>query len=148
MVLIFDKNVDEQLQKEISEACVFFADYLFSRKLEKHIVVEFVLRTGFKDHGECEVIEYNSQNKPRGFKIRLRKKKSLKSTIRTVAHELVHVKQFAKGELSEYHDKWQGVDHSQTDYYNLPWEIEARTLEHILFDKYMAYCCQKQVAVV
>jgi hypothetical protein len=148
MVLIFDKNFSEELIEEISSACVFYADHLFSKKLEKHILVEFVLRTGFKDHGDCEVIEYNSQNKPRHFKIRLRKKKSIKSTLKTVAHELVHVKQFAKGELSEYHDKWEGVDHSQTEYHDLPWEIEARTLEHILFDKYITYRCQKTNIVV
>ena len=91
----------------------------------------------FKDHGDCEVIEYNSQRKPRSFKIRLRKKKSYKSLIKTLAHELVHVKQFALGEMSEFHDRWRdGVDHKDTEYFDLPWEIEARMMEHVLYDKY------------
>ena len=39
--------------------------------------------------------------------------------------------------MSEFHDRWRdGTDHKDTSYYDLPWEIEARTMEHILYDKY------------
>jgi hypothetical protein len=137
MVLIFNDKFSEQLQQEVCDAVNFFSDQLFSTKLSKHLVIELELKSYFKDHGDCEVLEYNSQRKPRSFKIRLRKKKSHKSLIKTLAHELVHVKQFALGEMSEFHDRWRdGVDHKETDYYDLPWEIEARMMEHVLYDKY------------
>ncbi len=137
MVLIFNDKFSEQLQQEVCDAVNFFSDQLFSTKLSKHLVIELELKSHFKDHGDCEVLEYNSQRKPRSFKIRLRKKKSYKSLIKTLAHELVHVKQFALGEMSEFHDRWRdGVDHKETDYYDLPWEIEARMMEHVLYDKY------------
>ncbi len=137
MVLIFNDKFSKQLQQEVCDAVSFFSDQLFSTKLSKHLVIELELKSHFKDHGDCEVLEYNSQRKPRSFKIRLRKKKSYKSLIKTLAHELVHVKQFALGEMSEFHDRWRdGVDHKETDYYDLPWEIEARMMEHVLYDKY------------
>jgi hypothetical protein len=137
MVLIFNDKFSEQLQQDVCDAVNFFSDHLFSPKLSKHIVIELELKNYFKDHGDCEVIEYNSQRKARTFKIRLRNKKSHKSLIKTLAHEMVHVKQFALGEMSEFHDRWRdGVDHKDTSYYDLPWEIEARTMEHVLYDKY------------
>lgn len=145
MVLIFNDKFSEQLQQEVCDAVNFFSDQLFSTKLSKHLVIELELKSNFKDHGDCEVLEYNSQRKPRSFKIRLRKKKSYKSLIKTLAHELVHVKQFALGEMSEFHDRWRdGVDHKDTEYYDLPWEIEARMMEHILYDKYKNILLLKQ----
>ena len=145
MVLIFNDKFSEQLQQEVCDAVNFFSDHLFSTKLSKHLVIELELKSYFKDHGDCEVIEYNSQRKPRSFKIRLRKKKSYKSLIKTLAHELVHVKQFALGEMSEFHDRWRdGVDYKDTEYFDLPWEIEARMMEHVLYDKYKNSLLPKQ----
>ena len=75
MVLIFNDKFSEQLQQEVCDAVSFFSDLLFSTKLSKHIVIEFELKSYFKDHGDCEVIEYNSQRKPRSFKIRLERRR-------------------------------------------------------------------------
>lgn len=43
----------------------------------------------------------------------------------TLAHELVHVKQFARKELTENLQYWKGNDHSDTDYWDQPWEKEG-----------------------
>ena len=48
----------------------------------------------------------------------------------TLAHEMVHVKQFARGELSSSLQHWKGRDHSDTDYWDQPWEKEARRLQN------------------
>lgn len=55
----------------------------------------------------------------------------------TLAHELVHVKQFARGELTENLQYWKGKDHSETKYWDQPWEKEARRLQVQLMTKYM-----------
>jgi hypothetical protein len=52
--------------------------------------------------------------------------------VSTLAHELVHVKQFARGELNEQLTHWKGRDHSDTEYWDQPWEKEARKLQHKL----------------
>lgn len=51
----------------------------------------------------------------------------------TLAHEMVHVKQFAKGELDPCMSRWKSnryVDH--IDYWDQPWEKEARRLQNKL----------------
>lgn len=51
----------------------------------------------------------------------------------TLAHEMVHVKQFAKGELDPGMSRWKSnryVDH--IEYWDQPWEKEARRLQNKL----------------
>lgn len=48
----------------------------------------------------------------------------------TLAHEMVHVKQFARGELNESLTRWKNKNHENTNYWNQPWEKEARRLQH------------------
>ena len=59
----------------------------------------------------------------------------------TLAHEMVHVKQYAKGQLKvKYNRKceprfiWMGRKYNK-DYYDMPWEIEAFSRERILANK-------------
>jgi hypothetical protein len=49
--------------------------------------------------------------------------------ISTLAHEMVHVKQFAKDELDPALTRWKKKDHSRTEYWDQPWEKEARRLQ-------------------
>ena len=48
----------------------------------------------------------------------------------TLAHEMVHIKQFARGELDCSLQHWKGRDHSDTEYWDQPWEKEARKLQN------------------
>lgn len=63
--------------------------------------------------------------------------------ISTLAHEMVHVKQMANGELEidqETEKKyWKGVDHTHTYYDNQPWEIEAFKKENKLANDFMRH---------
>ena len=48
-----------------------------------------------------------------------------------LAHEMVHVKQFARGELNLGMDKWKSrKDCGDIEYWSQPWEKEARRLQH------------------
>lgn len=59
----------------------------------------------------------------------------------TLAHEMVHVKQYAKGQIT--HGKnvkskyWMGRP-IKADYFDTPWEIEAYSKERILANKIFA----------
>ena len=50
----------------------------------------------------------------------------------TLAHEMVHVKQFARNELDSALTVWKGKDHTNTEYWDQPWEREARRLQNKL----------------
>jgi len=54
----------------------------------------------------------------------------------TLAHEMVHAKQFIRGELSGLGIwRWKGRKAEGYKYENQPWEREAFKLENILFQK-------------
>lgn len=54
----------------------------------------------------------------------------------TLAHEMVHVKQFARGELSPNFSRWKKLERDFDDYWEQPWEKEARRLQHKLALKF------------
>jgi hypothetical protein len=69
---------------------------------------------------------------PRDFIVELNKTKNNNTLIRTLAHELVHVKQFARGEMFELPNgqiMWKGRKCHRTKYDDLPWEKDAFNLE-------------------
>ena len=53
-----------------------------------------------------------------------------------LAHELVHAKQFIKGELSPKLHSWKKKNHSKTPYSRQPWEREAYKLEEQIFNMF------------
>lgn len=69
----------------------------------------------------------------RNFNIEVNKNISLKDFVSTIIHEMVHVKQFAREEMSVYGMRWKSKNISEnTDYMDLPWEKEAYRMEEKL----------------
>lgn len=54
--------------------------------------------------------------------------------MRALAHEMVHAKQYLRGELCGYTHSWKGKKPRKYKYENSPWEIEAYGLENCLYD--------------
>jgi hypothetical protein len=64
---------------------------------------------------------------------------AMEQLIQTIAHEMVHIKQFVKGQIS-YKGRsmyWLGnrVVKSKINYYDHPWEIDAWSKEKVLSAK-------------
>ena len=79
--------------------------------------------------------------RPREFEIELHNRMSPENYTKTLLHELWHVYQHVKGLLKDKHNKrlWKGIDHSETDYKNQPWEKQASTMEEYLYTQYSHY---------
>jgi hypothetical protein len=75
-----------------------------------------------------------SQDK-RTFEIEVDSRACLKEQLRTIAHEMVHVKQYARGELGSELSTWYNKSYNtdKVDYWERPWEIEAHGWELGLF---------------
>ena len=77
-------------------------------------------------------------DRPRCFEIEVDNRLTMRKLLETVAHEMVHVKQYARGELYQgvrvNKMRWQGkwLNHN-VDYWDQPWEIEAHGREAGLF---------------
>lgn len=128
-------------QRETEDVLWFYAKKLMSPQLCKHltIVLRFKNIKGLK--GLCDTLEITK--KPRDFEITIRPTMSRKNQLLTIAHEMVHVKQFARQEMGILLQgnavSWQGKLYEDTDenYWAQPWEIEAYGREIGL---YMMYC--------
>lgn len=126
-----------QLATSIAEYC---ADKLFSKKLSKNIQLDIEFsRTLYKEDGILGEIDFDDSNhRPREFTITVDSTVSKRRIMETIAHEMVHLKQYAKGELLDLEKcgsiKWQNqlVD-NKTNYWELPWEVEAHGKELGLF---------------
>ena len=64
------------------------------------------------------------------FTIEINKRLGVKSIKKTVIHEMVHVKQYAEGRLTQ--TEWMGRPHPDLPYRELPWEVEAWNMEKTL----------------
>lgn len=105
------------------------------------------IRIHFKDLGNSNAYgfcacdpdgESDRADRPRHFELEIHNKMPLRKVLTTIAHEMVHAKQFAKGELYEStrlaKNRWQGKWISKNvDYWDLPWEIEAHGREAGIF---------------
>tara|TARA_R110000772_G_scaffold133429_2_gene241898 strand:+ start:5000 stop:5443 length:444 start_codon:yes stop_codon:yes gene_type:complete len=122
----------------ITEAIELFAfTLLHPRTVE---VLDIIVEMKDLGHADGYCGWEDSNINPRSFTIELDKKLAGSELIKTIAHEMVHLKQFAKGELKErfkptYRHIWHGdiVDVGLDNFYEVPWEVEAREMEEDLF---------------
>ena len=80
--------------------------------------------------GWCQMEENN-----RMFTIEVHKKLGIKELVTTICHEMIHVKQYARKEMTDDlvengQAVWRGRKvNPNTKYYDLPWEKEAYRLQ-------------------
>ena len=134
-VRVYGCSDDPKLKEEIKKASSLFINYLIPRKRKYDITIslspKLLIKSG--SHGECWSWSRNT------YCIKLDKTQTKEAILKTLAHECVHVKQFAYGELKFLNkfDIWQGkVYYHGAKYELLPWEREANKYETILYDKY------------
>jgi hypothetical protein len=81
-------------------------------------------------------------NHGNNFEIAINSNLSMPELIKTVCHEMVHVKQGVKNELVETHNTkycrtWKGIEYNGKCKDEFPWELEAYCLEGKLYKTFM-----------
>ena len=123
------KNVPIKVCKDAIE---FYGKHLLGKRLYEKIdlTLEFdASDLGSTVYGFCD---WNDDNhKARDFTIIIHPELNKKTMLTVLAHEMVHVKQYAMGQLDYVERRklmrW-GKDHFNTqkmNYWDYPWEIEA-----------------------
>lgn len=112
----------------IEKSIEYYAERLIPDKRTRNGVTIYV--TFEKDlnvEAHCSIHDYNSRKKPRLFDIEMNSNLGSRRILSTLAHEMVHIKQYIAGELNETMTAWKGkrIDPDSLDYYDHPWEIEA-----------------------
>jgi hypothetical protein len=129
----------KKLAKSLAEFCL---DKLISSRLSNTLDIRIVFKpTLYKktdSYGETTYYE-DSNIPPKDFLIEIDSKLKMRSMLETIAHELVHVKQWATGEMRETKDnfitkfKKDIINSNKVSYWDQPWEIEAMGREEGLF---------------
>lgn len=125
--------------KLCKKAIKWYALKLLGTRLYKNVTVELIFS---KDDMSPDIYAYCDWNdcnhRARNFTITVRPDLNKKQTLLAIAHEMVHVKQYARGELKDYlrtnRCKWKGEFFDEgLWYWDLPWEIEAHGREKGLY---------------
>ena len=128
-------------------AASWYGEKLMGKRLANNIHVKIEFVEGLEDEGTGGDCIWEDDNiRPREFTIQIDKSNDLPYMLTTLAHEMVHVKQFAKGELRDImraHSlcKWQGAEYNteKLEYWDYPWEIEAHGREKGLYLRFCVY---------
>lgn len=79
------------------------------------------------------------------FEIELNRKLTFEHMMITLAHEMIHLKQYATKELKSKFvkgkpiDTWKGIKYRDIKYKDQPWEHEAMQLEEELYHKFLLH---------
>ena len=123
---------------DLTESLVNYCAKKLNLKDSISIDVEFS-KTLYKEDGILGEVDFDDSNhRPKEFTITVDSTGSKRRIMETIAHEMVHVKQYSKGELVDLsrsgETRWQNkMVSNNTNYWDLPWEIEAHGKELGLF---------------
>lgn len=139
-------NIADPNKEAIVRAAMTYYGKMLLPILHKKITVNVYWNYDLPKEFEAET-EWTDKNVfPKVFDIKLSKSiKNLRKIIQTLAHEMVHVKQFAKGEIYDHKFrrtfKWgkQVFNVDTCDYWDLPWEIEAYGKEVGLYVRFKEF---------
>ena len=113
----------------------FCTQYLPKHKIEVEVLHRGLLRENV--YGWCAVTDCDWR--PRSFLIEIHNRLSPEDYIKTLLHELHHVLQHVRGDLRDKRGIrcWKGIDCSELDYESQPWELEAHSMESVLYEEYL-----------
>jgi len=131
MIISFTGAVGKHDLQRYEAAIRNYASQLMKGKLVDKLFIEVEFTRGMlRETGALGYCTWEDQpKKPRDFSIELDATQSATRALQTLAHEMVHVKQFATGELEDFCRKprqWLGKPMvEEISYQDEPWEIEA-----------------------
>ena len=156
-IKVHARNIDSKLKVALYAMTEFaMARLVPSKRLRNNVSINIHLKH-HDEGGEAMLSEDANKYRPRDFKVIIdhhqaeiddynRTRTDTEwghAILKTLAHELVHVKQFLKRELVDTNgleSKWKGEAYLYIDYYNLPWEKEAYHLQEVLLKEYKDEC--------
>lgn len=138
-------------KSDIIHLTEFLCDKLLKR-LSHNIYVDIKMVDGLLQDSRCYgIVTWTDEDSrvPRDFKIEVDSGLSRRRMMDTIAHECVHIRQYARGELKDLlkhcAKKWRGeVYDDDFPYWKQPWEIEAHKKETPLVKAYKRHLLRQQ----
>jgi hypothetical protein len=126
-------------QRKLVETAILFG---IKKMMPRFRVMTLEVIMGRYEHnGMCKPFPNIGHNH---FELEIDKTQDLHEMVKTVFHEMTHVKQFCRKEWQvtgtspeRCRSYWLGSDHTTTPYYRQPWEIEARWMQCRLYREFI-----------
>lgn len=138
-------QVSDKFQRIIEEVTTFTLSQLLSQRILNNINIKIILhRSHFNKDKDLGVCDFKLTYPIRDFTLHIYAGVPQPKILLTLFHELVHIRQYAVGDLAPTyrhvsHVRWEGVwlDTETHNYYDLPWEIEAHGRERGLYIRWL-----------
>lgn len=132
--------------KEIKQAVFFYLRKLLGNSMSKKITIDVVIEKDlFKTYEMYAAISpLEADPRPKHYELEIDAKLSKKQFLVSLAHEMIHLKQFAKDQLRDLETKkmtrWLGEYYVEENinYWLRPWEMEAHENELIIYKSYLS----------
>ena len=133
-MLLHINGSTKKVRKIVEQAAWYYAEKLMGKRLMAGLEININLKKNLlaKEGNEGSTIWEDTGYRSRDFTIELDTTVKIRNLLITLAHEMVHVKQWAKDEMYEYMNtmgmvrfKGERIHLEETDYWDYPWEIEA-----------------------
>jgi hypothetical protein len=133
-MLVKAKGSNKGVRTLVEVAAEWYAEKLMGKRLTNGLGINIKLDRNLlkKDNMEGSAIYEDDTRRPKNFTIELDSTCSIRNILITLAHEMVHIKQWAKDEMYEYYNtpktvrfKGEKFNMDDVDYWDYPWEIEA-----------------------
>ena len=138
----------------VKKAMHFYLDNLVSKRLSDTLSISVVVSRDLLQtsavEGDVVPTEFADSRRPREFEMRVHYHNATRfdEVLQAIAHETVHIKQFARSELSSFEStggkqRFMGKLYKVDDnsYWDLPWEIEAHGRERGLYQRFVQTDC-------
>lgn len=147
MRITFRGRTNKKFRESVTDACNFYLQKLgVSKRKLNNVTLIFRLAEMKGDQGSCV-----NTSRPKTYEITIHSKLDRKSKFKTLAHEVVHLKQWLTGEMKDHIKRgdiiktywkgklWKNSGDELDDYYDSPWEIEAYGKEEGLYARWMEH---------
>lgn len=139
--LLCIRNAPKGTLKQLRSAITWMSTHLLGNRLSEITSINVIFKKNLCKNefvfGDCDIEDDSFP--PRLFTIRIDPSMTRYQQFLTLGHELIHMKQFAKGEMYDYAlrpelTRWKRrkINVEKTDYQNHPWEKEAYKLQRSL----------------
>jgi len=147
-MILHVKGSNRAVRRLIEHATWFYAERLLGLRLMGSLEITINLKKNLlSEEGNVgSAIWEDDGYRPKEFIIELDSTVKIRNILITLAHEMVHVKQWAKDEMYQYINvagivrfKGEKVHMEIIDYWDYPWEIEAYGKQLGLFVRFCEY---------
>ena len=144
-MILHVKGSNKAIRKLVESATRFYAEKLMGKRLTENLKITVNLKRNLlsKEGLEGSAVWEDDSYRPREFIVEIDSTVKVRNILLTLAHEMVHVKQWAKDEMYEYLNtigmvrfKGEKVHLDSLEYWDQPWEIEAYGKQLGLFIRY------------